>query len=230
MVYHPGNPDRGSSKISGVAVKTPFSIFNAIIAISAGTVVLIGYLVPGMDFLSNIALRWAVILAGFALIVGVINLLSVHWHKLASGKSAGYNSLFLILAFVATLLVVGLPLPGITGPESTAAQWLLRYIQIPVEASLLALLAVTLVVSVVRFMQRRQDGMALLFVATIVIVLLGSAPIYQWGELSLISGLRNWLTTVLAAAGVRGLLIGIALGTIAAGIRILMGVDRPYGG
>ena len=211
-------------------MKTPFSIINAIIAIAAGTVVLIGYLVPDMGFLTSTALRWAIILAGFALIVGVMNLLSVHWHKLASGKTAGYNSLFLIFAFVATLLAVGLPLPGITGPESTAAQWLLRYIQIPVEASLLALLAVTLVVAVVRLMQRRQDSMALLFVATVVVVLLGSVPMYQLGELSLISGLRDWLTTVLAAAGVRGLLIGIALGTIAAGIRILMGADRPYGG
>lgn len=211
-------------------MKTPYSIFSAIIAISAATVVLMGYLVPGLDFLSSIALQWAIILAGFALLVGVANLLAVHWRKLASGKSAGYNSLFLILAFVATVLVVGLPLPGITGPESAAAQWLLRYIQIPVEASLLALLAVTLVVAVVRLMHRRQDSPALLFVATIVVVLLGTAPIYRLGELSLISALRDWLTTVLAAAGVRGLLIGIALGTIAAGIRIMMGADRPYGG
>ena len=200
------------------------------IAIGAGAVVLAGYLVPGLESLSATVLRWAMILAGFALIVGVINLLSVHWRKLVSGKSSGFNSLFLILAFVATLVVVGLPLPGFTGPESAAAQWLLRYIQIPVEASLLALLAVTLVVAVVRFMQRRQDGSALLFVATVVVVLLGSAPLYHWGELSLISGLRDWLTTVLASAGVRGLLIGIALGTIAAGIRVLMGADRPYGG
>lgn len=205
-------------------------IFNAVIAISTAAVVLVGYFVPGMDFLSGIALQWAVILAGFALLVGVINLLSVHWRKLASGKPAGYNSLFLILAFAATVLIVGLPLPGITGPESAAAQWLLHYIQIPVEASLLALLAVTLVVSLVRFMQRRQDSPALLFVATIVVVLLGTAPIYQLGELSLISALRDWLTTVLAAGGVRGLLIGISLGSIAAGIRILMGADRPYGG
>jgi hypothetical protein len=28
----------------------------------------------------------------------------------------------------------------------------------------------------------------------------------------------------------RGLLLGIALGAIATGLRILMGVERPYGG
>ena len=211
-------------------MKTPFSIINAFIAILAGAVVLAGYLIPGLEFLSQTALRWAIILAGFSLFVGVINLLSVNWHKLASGKASGYNSLFLIMAFLVTVILAGLPLPGITGPESTAAQWLLKYIQIPVEASLLALLSVTLVVAIIRFLRRRQDGAALLFVATVVIILLGSVPLYRYGELSLISGVRDWLTNVLATAGVRGLLIGMAMGTIAAGIRILMGADRPYGG
>ena len=100
----------------------------------------------------------------------------------------------------------------------TDAQWLLKYIQIPVEASLLALLSVTLVVAIIRFLRRRQDGAALLFVATVVIILLGSVPLYRYGELSLISGVRDWLTNVLATAGVRGLLIGMAMGTIAAGM------------
>lgn len=211
-------------------MKAPLTAINTIVAVSAGTVVLMGYLVPGLDFLSSTLLQWAVVLAGFALIVGVINLLSVHWGKLKSKKTGGVYSLFLILAFVATLLIVGLPLPGVTGIDSPAASWLLRYIQIPVEASLLALLAITLVVAIVRFLQRRQDSMALIFVATVVVVLLGSVPVYMMGGLDLFSGLHNWLTTVLAGAGVRGLLIGIALGTVAAGLRILMGADRPYGG
>jgi len=30
--------------------------------------------------------------------------------------------------------------------------------------------------------------------------------------------------------GTRGLLIGIALGTLLTGLRVLFGIDRPYGG
>jgi len=41
---------------------------------------------------------------------------------------------------------------------------------------------------------------------------------------------RSWLAQVPAIAGARGLLLGVALGTVATGIRILIGVDRPYGG
>jgi len=35
---------------------------------------------------------------------------------------------------------------------------------------------------------------------------------------------------VWAIAGMRGLLLGVGLGTLAAGLRVLSGVDRPYGG
>jgi hypothetical protein len=38
------------------------------------------------------------------------------------------------------------------------------------------------------------------------------------------------LTEVFASAGARGLLIGVGLGTVATGLRILMGADRPFGG
>ena len=33
-----------------------------------------------------------------------------------------------------------------------------------------------------------------------------------------------------AEGGARGLLIGIALGTLLTGLRVLFGMDRPYGG
>jgi hypothetical protein len=44
--------------------------------------------------------------------------------------------------------------------------------------------------------------------------------------------LRDFLSAIVrvpAVAGARGLLLGIALGAIATGIRVLVGLDRPYG-
>jgi hypothetical protein len=35
---------------------------------------------------------------------------------------------------------------------------------------------------------------------------------------------------MLSGGGARGLLLGIALGTLLTGLRVLFGVDRPYGG
>jgi hypothetical protein len=49
-------------------------------------------------------------------------------------------------------------------------------------------------------------------------------------NLPLIGEIRSWIVSVPALGGARGILLGIALGTIATGLRILMGSDRPYGG
>jgi hypothetical protein len=38
------------------------------------------------------------------------------------------------------------------------------------------------------------------------------------------------VTNYISLGALRGLLIGVALGTITTGLRILIGADRPYGG
>jgi hypothetical protein len=40
--------------------------------------------------------------------------------------------------------------------------------------------------------------------------------------------LRNLINDLLVTAGLRGLLIGVALGTITLSLRILVGSERPY--
>jgi len=42
--------------------------------------------------------------------------------------------------------------------------------------------------------------------------------------------LPSLLAGIPAVAGARGILFGVALGTVATGLRVLMGADRPYGG
>ena len=91
------------------------------------------------------------------------------------------------------------------------------------------ILAIVLLFAAARLLSRRLHWASLLFLAAAVIVLLGILPLPFFGQISILSNLRQWLTGVPAMAGARGLLLGIALGTIATGVRILMGVDRPYG-
>jgi hypothetical protein len=99
-----------------------------------------------------------------------------------------------------------------------------------VEISLLAVLSVVLLYAVIRLMRRRMTWYAGVFLVTILLVLLGSAPVYIVGEVPLFSTIQSLISDILAVAGARGLLLGVALGTLAAGLRVLMGADRPYGG
>lgn len=206
-------------------MKSPLSLLNVAIAIGTGVVVLLGYFVPGLGGLRETLLNWASILAGFALLVGVINLLSVHWSKMSSGLGGNLYSLLLISSFVITVIIVALD-----GPTGNWSKWILNNIQIPVEASLLALLAVTLGITSIRLIRRRFDIYTALFLVTALTVLLGSAPVYLIGDIPMLSNWRDWLVQVPTLGGMRGILIGVALGAIATGLRILMGADRPYGG
>jgi uncharacterized membrane protein len=71
--------------------------------------------------------------------------------------------------------------------------------------------------------------MSIFFLLTAVLLLFGSATL-PFGDIPLFGTLARWVTQVWALGGVRGILIGVALGALTTGLRILFGADRPYGG
>ena len=79
-----------------------------------------------------------------------------------------------------------------------------------------------------RLLSRRINLFSLVFLLTSLTVLLGMATI-PFINAPLLGEVRAWITQVPAVAGSRGILLGVALGTIATGLRILIGSDRPYG-
>ena len=198
------------------------------IAIAVGLIVLAGYFVP-LAILQEIRfqlLDWAVIVVGFAAIVGIINLLAAHYKRLRS-TDPGHDplSLVVLLAFVGTLLV-GL----LFGPSSNAFQSIVLKIQRPIEASLMALLAVTLAFACLRLFQRQRGILAIVFLISVVFfLLLGSGILGALSNLPVLGDLIE-LFNRLPVAGARGILIGVALGSLTAGLRILLGADRPYSG
>jgi hypothetical protein len=112
------------------------------------------------------------------------------------------------------------------GPNSNNNQFIFSFVLQPLEATFFALLAIFIVTAAYRAF-RIKNLESFFFVLFAVIVLLGQVPlgIYLWSEFPVI---KDWILTVPTLAGVRGILLGVALGTIATGLRILMGADRPY--
>jgi hypothetical protein len=201
-------------------------------AIGVGIVVLAGYFIPSITNIRFILLRTGLVLAAMALLLGIINLLSVHFRKLgAESENSGY-SLILVISLLATLGVgifdmVQTYLVG--KPNFQITSWIFTYIQLPIETSLLAVTAVSLTYAAASILRKRLDLFSIIFFFVILLVLLGSFSIPP-ATLPFLQVIRNWILRVPALGGARGLLLGIALGTITTGIRILMGTDRPYGG
>jgi hypothetical protein len=204
-------------------------ILPTAIAIAIGILVLLGYFisVPVLAELRLTLLSWAVILAAFALFVGVINLLIVHSTKIGQRQKGWGYSFILIIALVVTLAIGFLP----NQYRDIGMPFVFKAIQLPVEASLIAVLTITLTYSSIRLLRRRPNLFSIIFIVLALLILLGTAPLPLLGYLP---GMGEWLrpiiAQVLAGGGARGLLMGVALGTLTTGLRILFGADRPYGG
>ncbi len=209
-------------------------IVSTAVAMLAGLAVLFLRLFPsGFESVAARLLHAAAALAAVALLIGIVNLLNVHLAKMADGGMDAAHSAILVIALGLTFVTtIGLgPNGAVGGVQPT--NWLFQYIQIPVEGSLMALLAVTLVYAAARLLRRAPNPFSFIFLGTALLILLGGSMLASgsFGFISeAVTGVRDWITQVPAAAGARGLLLGIALGAVAAGLRILMGADRPFGG
>lgn len=200
-------------------------VFTALIAIATGILVLLGYFLPQAIGIQTLLLNWAIILAGVAALVGIFNLITVHTDKIRRAEKGSVYSALLVIALAATF-IFGI----ILRPQHQAMQVLLNGIILPVEATLMGLLTVSLLYAAIRLLRRRADVMGVVFLLTAVLIFIGSATL-PFGDMPVFGTLvRPWVAQIWALGGARGILIGVALGTLTTGLRVLFGLDRPYGG
>lgn len=202
-------------------ISTPVS---AAVAIAIGIIVLASLLIPGLEDLRNRILNWAILLAAVALLLGLINLFQVHFQKMRRNEKPVYSLILLagvLVTFIITLW---------EGSQGISASWIFNNIQLPIETSLMAVLAVSLTLAAARILQQRKDFMSIIFLITLFILLISSGPLFGI-ELPLFTQtIGPMVNNFLSVGALRGLLIGVSLGTLATGLRILLGADRPYGG
>ena len=200
------------------SVQTPIAM---VVAVVSGATMLAMYIWPIPSIRTTI-LNWVTIMAAAALVIGVFNLVSVHSKKVIEGKDL-INSLALITAIIVTFMI------KFVDQDYLPAEWLLSNLIVPIESALMGVLVISLTYTVVRLITKRPNLNSGIFVITVVFTLAASTAIGL--SIPLIGDvLKPFVTHVLASAGARGILIGVALGTITTGLRIIMGFDRPYGG
>lgn len=212
------------------------SILSTIIAISAGVIVLLGYFnilqVSLLEDLRWLFLGWASTGAAVAIWIGVFNLLSVHWKKFNSQSPGWVYSIFLILTLV-LVIAAGFVAPVLgwgQGASNAANVWVFRYIQSAVGASLSGLIAFFLIFAGYRLMRRPPSLMVIVFLIVAILSLIFMTPLpFSLPDFDLLRDVWAWVPRVLAVAGARGLLLGVGLGIVATGLRILLALDRPYG-
>ncbi|MHB1296220.1 MAG: hypothetical protein ACYC4R_14660 [Anaerolineae bacterium] len=191
-------------------------------AVLCGLVILIDYFVPDprLDLLGSRLVEGAMILAAFALLLGILNLLAVHARRIGEGRKGGGYSVILLLALLLTLTI------GVLAPASTLSSWVFSNVLYPLQATMGALLAFFLVSAAYRAFRLRSAGAVLLLVTSMV-VLFTQLP-FARALSPQIPLVRDWILAVPVTAGMRGIILGVALGSIATSLRILLAVDHPY--
>ena len=194
------------------------------IAMAIGSLMLLDFFFDEahINALGRFLLESAIIIVAFALLLGLLNVLVVHLRRIIKRQGDWYYSIALLVMAVIVFVA------GIGGTEGRAITWIFDHIQFPLQAATFSLLAFFVATAAYRGLRVRSlEALALVVVA--VVVLLGQVPITRYlGDF--LPAAKDWILDVPGTAGVRGIIIGVALGTIATGVRVLMGLDRPYGG
>ena len=192
-----------------------------VIAVICGLITLLGALLPTpiFDDIRVILVQWAAVITVFAFILAYSSILKVHIARVIHKPKDRIASIILLFSAIATLIIV-----VIQGPEGIISQYMVSYILIPGESALLALTAVTLIIAGMRVYRIRRDVYGVIFFIVVVLALFSTIPYFYHVIIDTVLSLLNSA----AVAGMRGLILGVILGTTLTGIRVIFGIDRPY--
>jgi hypothetical protein len=171
--------------------------------------------------LANVITKWVSIIAGFALILGAINLVILNArHVIKRTPRQWFYSLVIIVLFFITF-IAGL-LPPIT--KHPLFEWIYYYIFTPPSATIYGMLALYMTWAGFRAVRARNVEAAVFLIVALSIVIFNTplikvaVPVVQtWGQ---------WLMNVPSMAGWRAFYIGAAIGVIALALRAILWYER----
>ena len=198
-------------------------IIPTVITGAAGLIVMASSLFPVyFGGLRAPMLNIAIIIEGCAVLLGFMRLITTHARRIYRGQASVY-SLGLIIA--AVLTAVFLVLDHVSGDQPVSvSSFVFANIIRPMQSALGALLAIGLALAAVRMLRRQRRWTTVWFLLSALIVLITQSPLE--GLPPVLTGLRSLIDAV-TTGGLRGLLIGVAIGILATTFRVLLLFDRP---
>ncbi len=206
--------------------------FPLAITLVIGLFMVIGLFVPQRHFTAGRTEfeTWAIIVRAFAAVLGVANIARISYLHIAR-RERGWVYHVPLLCGLTGMIVLGVggslapaPLFGIA--EGTLFNDMYLHVYVPMQGTMFALLAFFIASAAFRAFRVRSFEAGLLAVAA-VLVMLGRVPIGAaiWDQLPNIS---DWIMNIPNNAAKRAILIGAALGAIATGLKVILGLERNY--
>jgi len=191
-----------------------------VLVLVAGILILDAYLdVAQLKSAATLVKSWGALIAAFALGVGSISLVRNHVDTIAKKRETALESVILLVS-MAFMVVVGVS----ASTSAPAYRFVFDNILSPGGSTIFSLLAFYIASSAYRAFRVRSLESTVLLVSA-VLVMIGRVPIGKviWNQFPVIA---QWLIDVPNIAGMRGITICAALGTLATSIRVLLGIER----
>jgi hypothetical protein len=176
--------------------------------------------VPFLSDINTEITNWVLIMSTFALGTGLIALCLYHGKIIMQKKNGYFVS---IILFISMLMLF---MSYYVAPNF--ADYLYNEIYTPLSIAIICFTAFYNYTAIYRAFRIRNIDAAVFAFAAIFLMML-YAPIFET-IIPQTATVANWILDVPNMGASRGVIIGVALGTIAIAIRILLGYERAYMG
>ncbi|MEM6961536.1 MAG: hypothetical protein AAF355_04825 [Myxococcota bacterium] len=206
-----------------------------------GIFMILEFFIPAGSVRTAVSLfqEWGLVLASAAFVLGAINVIQVNIPKIRRREPDWEYKVVLLIAALAMAFVglLGGREKHTTSVDSTlfelsqaysreAFEFLYLHVFAPANSTMFSLLAFFIASAAFRAFRARNLEASLMLI-TAVVVMLGVIPVGEW----LWSGmpeLTDWILNYANNAGRRAILVGAALGGVATGLRVILGLERSH--
>lgn len=211
-------------------MKREFPLF---VTAAVGLFMILSFFVPHQavsvpaDFLQ----QSAVIVVAFGIVLGGANLLRVNLEAVLK-RQAGWPYRLVLIAGLLVMVLVGLIEGRDFQAAGTRSTWIYDQVYSPMSSAMFALLAFFIASAAFRAFRIRTPEAGLLALAAFLVMLgrvpLGNALTAWLPEDLRLGSVAEWILRVPQNAANRAILIGAALGVMATGLRVILGIERSY--
>jgi len=200
-----------------------------LITMVAGLFMLIAFWVPqpGVRAIYGDMQNWAIVVVGCTYALGVANLLRINLRQVQRRERDWPFKIVLIAGLIVTM-AIGFSEGTRCSEAGSHFQWIYLTFYSPMSATMFALLAFFIASAAFRAFRIKSIEALLLAIAAFTLML-GRVPLGNAIH-PFIPDAADWLMEVPQNAAKRGILIGAALGVVATGIRVILGLEKTYGG
>lgn len=222
-----------------------------LIAFFAGLIPVVSLYVPkkflsGDSGMSPRLDEWLIIVAGFALLLGITNVIGTNSRKIRR-REKGWP--FAVVLLIGLFLTGGFGIYGAVSKEGIATrpdgsatpfQWVTVNAFQPLQSTIFALLAFFMASAAFRAFRARNTEATILLIAG-GIVMLGRVPLLEFlaapfpplqpqaaAASQFLGKATEWIMDTPNGAAQSGIIIGAALGAASMAIRVILGIERGY--